>query len=188
MINAAGELFVERGYAGTTLVSVAGRAGVSLATVKLVAPTKAALLLEVAYARARGDASSVPLADRPPWSEMLAEPDPRKLIARWVEFASSAHERQAGILDVVRQAAAFDSEVAEVERRGAESRRTDFQTVVAELAGRDALRPELDVEAAVDIAWSLNSPELFRLFAARGWAPERWRAWLAPTLTCQLLR
>ncbi len=187
VIEAAGRLFVERGYARTTVAAVAAVAQVSPATVKLVAPTKAALLLQVAYSLARGDAAEEPLGERPQWRDALAAPTAADVVARWVAIASSAYERQAAILEVVWQAASADGEVAVAARQGADSRRSDFGSAIQELERRGALRPGLDSQAALDIAWVVVSPELFRLFARCGWSRDRWEAWVLETLRDQLL-
>jgi hypothetical protein len=70
----------------------------------------------------------------------------------------------------------------------AAERRVDYREVVRELGRRGALRADLDEEIAIDIAWAVNSPQLFSVFADIGWTPERWRAWLFETLSAQLLR
>jgi len=187
VLEAADSLFVSRGYAGTTLAAVAERAQVSLATVKLVAPTKSALLLEAFRARARGDTDAAALSARTWWQEMLAEKDPNALVERWVSLTRSMLQRQAALFEVVWQAAPSDPEIAQVERRGSASRRADFRAVIETLARLGALRSDLDVEAAVDIAWVLNSPLVYGLFARCGWTPERWERWLVAALAAQLL-
>jgi AcrR family transcriptional regulator len=188
VLQAADSLFLERGYAGTTLGAIAARAEVSLATVKLVGQTKAALMLQVAYARARGDTETAPMTQRPFWAEMMAEPDAHGVLRRFVDISGGAHERQARIFEVIWQAAPSHPELAEIARRGAETRRADYREVVRELGRRGALRSDLDEATAVDIVWAVNSPQLYRVFADAGWAPERWRGWLHETLADQLLK
>src|SRR5579859_6463683 len=119
VIDAAESLFAERGYAGTTLVEVAARSRVSLATVKLIAPTKASLLLEAFRARVRGDADQSPVEDREAWRSMIEATDPDQLVREWVALTAAAHERSAGLLEAVIEASGTNPEVAAVERRGA---------------------------------------------------------------------
>src|SRR5689334_4607804 len=82
VLDAVVVLLGKRGYPGTTLAGVAEAAGVSVATVKLIAPTKAALVLEAFHARARGDGTGIPLAERAGWKAMLGERDPARLVGR----------------------------------------------------------------------------------------------------------
>jgi AcrR family transcriptional regulator len=187
VLEAADSLFICLGYAGTTLAAVAERAGVSLATVKLVAPTKSALLLEVARSRARGDADAQTLSQRSWWQDMLSAQDPAELVRRWVSLTRSVHERQADLFEVVWQAASADPEIASLERRGSAGRREDFRSVIEALAALGALRRDLGLTAAIDIAWVLNSPQTYRLFARCGWSPDQWERWLAEALAAQLL-
>ena len=187
VLQAADFLFIKRGYAGVTLAAVAERAKVSLATVKLVAPTKSALLLEVARARARGDTDAQALSFRSWWRDMLSEQDPAELVRRWVSLTRSAHERQAALFEVVWQAAPAEPEIADLERRGSAGRRETYRSVIEAVAALGGLRGDLDIDAAVDIAWVLNSPLVYRLFARCGWSPDQWESWLAETLVNQLL-
>jgi AcrR family transcriptional regulator len=187
VLVAADSLFISLGYAGTTLAAVAERADVSLATVKLVAPTKPALLLEVFRSRARGDTDAQALGFRSSWQDMLSEQDPAALVRRWVSLTRSAHERQAALFEVVWQAAPAHPEIADLERRGSAGRRETFRGVIEALAALGGLRGDLDIAAAVDIAWVLNSPLVYRLFSRCGWSPDQWESWLTETLSVQLL-
>jgi AcrR family transcriptional regulator len=187
VLEAADSLFISLGYTGTTLAAVAERADVSLATVKTVAPTKSALLLEVGRSRARGDTNAQTLSQRSWWREMLSLKDPAELLRRWVSASRSAHERQAALFEVVWQAAPAEPEIADLERRGSADRREDFRGVIEALAALGGLRSDLDIDAAVDIAWVLNSPLVYRLFARCGWSPDQWEIWIAETLELQLL-
>lgn len=187
VLEAADLLFVSRGYAATTLAAVADAAEVSLATVKLVAPTKAALLLEVLKGRARGDTGGETISERSWWREMLSEKDPAALLCRWAALTRTIHERQAALFEVVWQAAPSEAEIAEVERRGSASRREDIRAVIEALDTLGSLRRDVDVDTGVDIAWVLNSPLVYRLFTRCGWTPDRWEIWLTETLAGQLL-
>jgi hypothetical protein len=53
---------------------------------------------------------------------------------------------------------------------------------------RGALRPDLSVQAARDVLWTLNSHAVHNLLVIqRGWPPQRYRDWLAATLARALL-
>ena len=187
VLEAADSLFIGLGYAGTTLAAVAERASVSLATVKLVAPTKSALLLEVARSRARGDTDARAVSERSWYQDMLSLKDPAELLRRWVSGSRAAHERQAELFEVIWQAAPAEPEIADLERRGSADRRATFRSIIEALAALGGLRADLDIATAVDIAWVLNSPLGYRLFARCGWSPDQWERWLIETMTVQLL-
>ena len=188
VLDAAVALFADRGYQGTTLAGVGDAAGVSLATVKLIAATKAELLLEAFHSRARGDSSGVPLAERAGWKAILAERDPSRLIRRVVVHSGSIHKRQAGLFDLLRQAGSSQPQLAVVERKGGAGRRRDMRGVARALASLGALRQRVDVESATDVLWVLDSPQVYRLCLQNGWTPARWERWLCDALEAQLLR
>src|SRR3712207_6450487 len=64
LVEAATELFAERGYVATTLADIADRAGLAARTVYLRFATKAELLRRCIGAAIVGDAAPVPLAER----------------------------------------------------------------------------------------------------------------------------
>jgi hypothetical protein len=56
------------------------------------------------------------------------------------------------------------------------------------LADRGALRPGLDVDAGIDIAWTLCSLAVYdSLVLDRGWSDERYQSWLTDVLVRELL-
>jgi len=82
VVAAAHDLFVEHGYAATTIDAVAERAGVSRKTVFSAVGGKAVLLkLALDWALA-GDDEPVPLADRPEVRQERRETDPWALVRR----------------------------------------------------------------------------------------------------------
>ena len=65
MLAAAKELFLERGYAATTMADVAAEAGVAVQTVYSAVGGKAALLKAVFDTTIVGDDEPVPVSGRP---------------------------------------------------------------------------------------------------------------------------
>ena len=54
---------------------------------------------------------------------------------------------------------------------------------------KGALKRGLDAKRAADILWTLNHPDLWRLFVSeRGWSPEAYEKWFGDTACAQLLR
>jgi hypothetical protein len=49
-------------------------------------------------------------------------------------------------------------------------------------AATGLLRTDLDLDEAADVIWATNSPEFYLLLVGeRGWSPDKFEAWLAPT-------
>lgn len=188
VLQAARQQFAHRGYVATSLATIAQTAGVSLATVKLVGGTKAQLLVAAIQTLMRPDGASVPLEDQAFWREMLSIPDPRMRLREFAAIARSALGTQASLFEVIWQAAPSEPELASLEERASLARWNNMRQFAQLLAEEGALRSELDPDSAADILWALAAPQMYRLLVARrGWTAERWEAWLAESLSLQLL-
>ncbi|RZQ61313.1 TetR/AcrR family transcriptional regulator [Amycolatopsis suaedae] len=186
MLDAARALFVERGYAGTSVEAVAAAAGVATPTIYFTFGSKRVLLKEVLDVSVAGDDSAVPTMERPWFAEALAEPDPAAQLRLQVRAARRILERAAAVLEVVRAAAPADDEVAALWRVNQEQRLTVQRRLAAALAGKTRLRH--DVDTAADILFAVLGPELFGvLTTTRGWSSARWEDWAVDSLAVQLL-
>jgi AcrR family transcriptional regulator len=112
VVRAAKEQFEQRGWAGTTIPSIAQAAGVSVKTVEAQFRTKAVLLrLAVDYA-IRGDLDPRPMPQRGPVAEMEAAPDAATMLRLHAAHLRTINERSARIAWAVEHAAAGDAAVA----------------------------------------------------------------------------
>src|SRR5690242_15455181 len=84
IVDGATELFVERGYAATTLDQIAKDAGVAVQTVYFHFRNKATVLKQILDVAAVGDDEPVPLLDRPWARRVRDEPDARRALAIWM--------------------------------------------------------------------------------------------------------
>ena len=189
VLEAANELFLERGYPGTTMAQVARAAGVSVETVYKAFGTKAALAKELWDVTLVGDDQPVPLAQRPEFTAITAEPDPRRMLAAYAALGRVLYERLGPLLRVIVEGAqAGDPELRDVLATIERERLAGASGFVASLAERGLLRDGLDPEAARDVLWTLISHEVCRLLVdGRGWSLDRWERWLAATLADVLL-
>ena len=136
----------------------------------------------------KGDDSPSPVAERPWYVEVLEDPDPEQQLRRNARNARTVKERIAPVLQVIRDGAPVDTEVAALW----ELVQTDFhanqRVIVESLDAKHALAEGLDVDTATDILWTLNHPDLWFLLVGRcGWTPDRFEAWFADTCCAQLL-
>ncbi|HWG11654.1 MAG TPA: helix-turn-helix domain-containing protein [Streptosporangiaceae bacterium] len=188
IVDAAAELFIERGYAATTLEQVAGRAGVAVQTVYFHFGNKQALLKQAVDIAAVGDDEPVPLLDRPWLEQARAEPDPHRVIALWIRNSCEILGRVGPIMRVVRDAAGASPDTAAQWDTNEQQRMTAFRVLAQMLADRRALQPGVPVDEAADIIFALVSIELYLLLTVnRGWAPARWERWTTAMLTSALL-
>lgn len=187
MLAAALDLFVERGYAATTMKAIAERAGMAVQTLYFTFANKRAILVELLDTEIAGDAEPVATMDRPWFAEAVAA-TPREQIRLQVAAAAGILARVAPLLEVVRSAAATDQELAEVWRTNVEQRLAVQRRLAAELARKTPLHDGLPVERAAEIALALTAPETYRLLVGdRGWSSSEWQRWVTDTLIAQLL-
>lgn len=74
MLQAARRLFLEHGYAATTMPAIAAAAGVSVQSVYKAFGNKAALLKTVFDVAIAGDDEPVPMLQRAPWGASGTSP------------------------------------------------------------------------------------------------------------------
>ena len=179
--RSARELFATRGFSGTTIVQIAGAAGVSPQTVYAVFGSKAgivgAMLEELEQA-----------ADEETWgARIFAEENPRRQLRLFASFNRTLFERGAPILRAV-LAARSEAEVAAVAEHGDRRRREGTSQLVHLLASKGALREGLNPRDGADRLWLLTSAEQYLLATdALGWSPARYEQWLGDLLERELL-
>lgn len=190
MLDAANQLFTERGWTRTTVEDIARSAEVGVQTVYFTFGTKRALLKEVLDVAIAGDGDPIATLDRPWAQKVLAEPDPARQLALQAAGARRVLQRAAPVLGVVRGAAAADPELADLWHTNHQQRRTVqlrfAEALLTKTGGR--LRDGHDTASAADIAFAVLGPETYDLLVSeRGWTPARWERWAADTLVRQLL-
>ena len=187
IVQAAAELFAERGYAGTTIEEIAGRAGVAVQTIYNAIGSKRAVLSRALDFSASGPNAPTPVREFL-GARIREEPDPERIVRILADWFLEANERIAPIFGVIREAAAVDPEVAGLRVERALQRLNGYSEAAKELAGRQALRPDLDPEDAGALIWTLGNPDIYRfLVTDRAWSPERYRTWIERNLRAALL-
>jgi AcrR family transcriptional regulator len=188
ILDAAGALFRERGYARTTVAAVAAAAGVSVETVYKAFGNKAQLLKGVFDVAIVGDHAAVPMLQRDLVRRIEAEPDPRRKFELYGEHLARAGPRAGPVQLLVRAAGAGDPEVAAVWEQMTTERLVGMTEFARHLHDGGHLRDDVTLEEARDVLWTYISVELYDLLVVqRGWAPERYGAWIARAVAAALL-
>jgi AcrR family transcriptional regulator len=190
ILDAAHQLFLDRGYAGTTLAAIAQAAGVVVETIYRAYGSKAELFKAVVRAAVAGGATraQVPVEQRPAIAAVIAEPDPHRQLELYAATQPGIQARAGPLLRVLIGAAATDPELARLWDQIEGERRNGLARFAQLLTDRGVLRPELSVEEARDLLWTLNSLTVHDLLVLGcGWSPERYRDWLAGALARELL-
>ncbi len=180
ILDAARQLFAERGYAATPMTAIAERAGVAVDTVYAAVgrkPQLARLLIETAIS---GTDQATPAEQRDYVRAVKDAPDAETKIAIYASAITAIAPRMALVLGIVQQAAPDAPELAALWTEIAERRAANMRLFVADLAAVAPLR--LDPDQAADIVWATNAAELYQLLVGqRGWTPQRYERFLADT-------
>ena len=187
--DAARRLFLERGYAETSMVAVARTAGVSGQTVYNVFGSKAGLLKHVYDVTLVGDDEPIPFAQRPEVQALYRTEDPAEFLHGYFAIGLVLLDRLGPLVHVVMAGAASGNAdlVTHLETMAAE-RLQGVTMVVRRLVELGPLREGVDETEARDVIWSLNSVEVWQLLVGqRGWSGERYADWLGRTAAEALL-
>jgi len=186
ILDAARELFTERGYTATAMTAIAERAGVALDTVYAAAgrkPDLARLLIETAIS---GTDHAVPAEQRDYVKAIQAAPDAGTKIALYAAAVTATAPRLAVVLAIIQQAAPGEPDLAALWAEIAARRAANMRRFVADLATVTPLR--LDPGQAADIVWATNAAEMYQLLVGqRGWTLQQYQRFLTDTWTRLLL-
>ena len=187
VVDAARSLFMEGGYATTTVAAISDRAGVPEPTVYRLFSSKVGILKVLLDVSIAGDDEPVAVPQRPAVSSLLDEPDPRKVLAAFAAITTQINVRTNDLYDVLSRAADSDVEAAELFATLREQRDHGQGQLVGALHRKHSLRGGLSLREATDIVHALMAPEVYRLLVTdRGWSPERYQAWATSLLGQQL--
>ena len=188
VLDSATALFVERGYAATSIDLIAETAGVGRSTVFSAAGGKP-WLLKTAYDRAIvGDDEQVPLVQRPQIQRLFSLTDPVEIVQGYVAVLSDAVQRVSKLYEVVRSAAGLDGEVHQLWTDIIDQLLEGANIIATLLKKKQGLREGLTSAAARDLIWIYNDPGMhYALVEVRGWSQRRFHSWLLDTFNHQLL-
>lgn len=189
ILAAAGKLFVDPGYAASTLSSVAKEAGVAVQTVYSIFATKRALLSDLVDVTIAGDDEPIALADRPFVAEIRQIHDPRAKLARFAAHLADVHAREADVMIALAGAATADVDAAAIWRKNLEERRRGMAMFAAELEATGAVRDDLTVDMVADVLWlAMDVRSYDWLVRQRGWTVEQYADWYVATVAASTLR
>jgi AcrR family transcriptional regulator len=186
ILEAARRLFLSRGYAGTTIASIAGAADVSVETIYKGFGGKPGLVRAIAEKGLQG-AGPIP-AERRSDEMRTLERDPSKVMRGWGTFTTEVAPLAAPIGLLVRTAAATDPEMAALLEELDHARLARMEHNARQLFERGDFREGVTLEHARDVLWAYSSPELYELLVLRqGWPLERYGQFVAEGMIAALL-
>ncbi|GLI27271.1 hypothetical protein ARHIZOSPH14_15130 [Agromyces rhizosphaerae] len=191
IIEAAQALFVERGYAGTTIPAIAAAADVAVETVYRSASGKAGLLADAVRSAVAGgvERADVAVAERPAIRRIREEPDPVRALALYAATQPGIWSRVGPLLRVLDAAATSDDALQQLRDRLAAERLDGLRNGLGRmLDARGVLRAGLTPDRAGDIVFTVCGLANYDAFTREcGWSDSDYETWLADTLAAALL-
>jgi AcrR family transcriptional regulator len=188
LVLAAGRLFEERGYVGTSLSEVAAAAGVARPTVTAAFGSKSALLRQVVDEALAGDDEPGPVADRPWFRPVWEAQTPHELLAAYAQVSTVIGARAARLFEVVRRAADTSPDVADLWDSAQRNRRAGARMVIDQMRSLGPVDPWPGDDRAVDALWVFNDPAHYDTLVSQcSWSEPDFAAWLAARMQDALL-
>jgi len=180
IIGAATALLVTEGFEATTVRRIAERAHVNIDTIYRTIGRKPDVLRAVVESALSGTPEAVPAEQRDYVQRIRAARSAAEKIDIYAVAITAIQQRLAPVFSAVRDAARSDPSSAALWQEISERRARNMRDFAHDLRATKELRADLDDDAVADIIWSMNAPEYWILLVEdRGWAPERFRDWLA---------
>jgi TetR/AcrR family transcriptional regulator, regulator of autoinduction and epiphytic fitness len=186
--EAARDLFVARGYAGTSVRDIADAAGVAVQTVyNAFERGKPAILARVFEIAVVGDDKPVALADRTDVRAVQAATHPRDVVRGWANYVAAISERLLVVYAVALEAANTEPEIDALWRANyIENRWHGTRAVAAHLKQLKALPRGITVDRATDLMFAYAGVHTAAmLMGERGWSRDEYAQWTAETF-CRL--
>jgi AcrR family transcriptional regulator len=188
LLDGAKRLFLERGFAATTMLEVATTAGVSVQNVYKVFGNKVGLAKAVFDVAVAGDDDPIPMVERASLAKVREEPDPRRKMILYGEHLAAVAPRHVPLQLVILEAATSDAEAEKLWEQLQDERLRGMSLFAKSLAGAGQLREGVSATEARDVLWTYNSAELYRLLVIdRRWSAKRYGRWVAAAVTAALL-
>jgi AcrR family transcriptional regulator len=188
VVEAARHLFVERGYAATTIEAISDLSDTPQATVYRLFSSKLGILEAVLDVSVGGDHQAVAMADRPQVRALVSDENPNNQLAGFAALLRGVMARVGPVHRILADAARSDPGASSLFTEIARQRHEGQRRIARSLARSGALRPRLRERDAADIIHALASPEVYGLLVFdRGWSSEQYERWLRSILIDQLL-
>jgi AcrR family transcriptional regulator len=176
IIDAARALFVERGYARTTVANIAAAAHVAVPTVYVSVGPKPAILGEL-----RKQIPALAGVPDDVQSEMAQVSDPVGVIAGTVAVIRRMMETSGDLMLAIEAAAPFEPVATEAWEEGLVLHRAGWGMAVERLGALGALRSTLAPGRAADALSLLSLPATWRTLGRDGWTFDEIEAWIVET-------
>ena len=177
ILEAARALFIERGYAGTTVADIAAAARVAVPTVYVSVGTKSAILGELR--------KMIPVAAGVPGDTRAAFElirDPRQVISGLVAGVRRLLETSGELMYAIESAAPFEPVAAEAWEEGMVIHRAGCGLAVERLEALGKVKATASLAHAGDVLSFLSLPATWRTLSREyGWTFDEVETWIVDT-------
>src|ERR1700744_1012959 len=178
ILVAARKLFLQKGFAATTMPDIARSAAGALDTVYAVVGKKPALFRLMVETAISGEDEVITAEERDYVQAIRSEPDAANKLRIYAGALCRIHPRLAPLVTALEAAAPLDPDLKSLWRGISERRAANMRLFAENLAASGSLRAGLSIPAAADIIWSLGSPEYYVLLVeSRGWSLAEFERW-----------
>jgi AcrR family transcriptional regulator len=186
ILDAASHLFLERGYARTTMKDIAAQADVARDTVHAIFGSKARVLTALIDQRLVPDDSVANVTQRPDALAIRDEVDQRQQIELFAGFIAGISTELRPVFEILRTASAVEPEMGKVFEEMDRFRMKNMRTYARWIAARGPLR--VSTRRAGEIIWAVASLDVARMLCDEvGWSESQHARWLSDTLIRTLL-
>ena len=178
--ESARNLFLSKGFAGTTMEAIARAAGVAVPTVYAAYRSKRGLVAELLKQARFGPRYALLV------KSAIAETDPEARVRFVARISREVYDGERSEIDLLRGAGVLSPNLSDAQD---ERNRYVVKKLIDFLSERRRLRHDLDPTAARDILFALTGRDPYRLLVVvRGWSADRYERWLGDTLVAALLQ
>jgi TetR/AcrR family transcriptional regulator of autoinduction and epiphytic fitness len=188
IIDAARILFITHGYSGATMDMIAREAAVAAETVYAAFGSKRAILSRLVDISIVGDDEPVHLFQREGPQAVFAEKDQYRQVWLFARDMTDIMSRMAPIFEIMRAAAKIEPDISAMLQKILRDRVEGMKVFLRAVLSNGPLREGLTLEQAAETVWAVTSGEVFILLVSdRGWNLDKYREWLADSLTRLIL-
>lgn len=186
--DSARALFIERGFAATTIGDVAAAAGVSQQFIYAAFGSKRGLLGKVVDWTIVGDDEPIPMAQRPTIVAIQSEPTITGKCALHARHVRLVAPRISPLVQMLRAAADVDADARAIFETGEGQRHVGAGLLIANLRTAGELRAGLTDAMAADAIWALTPDVLWTaLVTRRSWSADDFEVWYAGQVAAAVL-
>ena len=188
IVEAARELFIEKGYSGVTFEAISRKAKVSPEMIYSVFKNKRTILSRAMGLVVGTDGEPIPAMLRSYIQEVLSERNQHRQIQMFAKRMQIFFSHTAPLVEVMHAAAKTEPEINTLLRKYLDDRFQGMGFFIDCLLANGPLRSKVSKLSAVETIWTLASAEIYNLLVRDcGWSEEEYEVWLSEILNRLLL-